>query len=129
MFEYALLPHEGGWEQAYREAHRFAVPMRARWNRQGSGLLPSQASLLEVTSRAFVVSALKRAEDGSGVVVRLFNILSRPARGRMRLTEPHARASMVNMNEQPLGEAPVRDGWVELRARPNQILNIKFEIP
>ncbi|MGB6837552.1 MAG: glycoside hydrolase family 38 C-terminal domain-containing protein [Dehalococcoidia bacterium] len=129
MFEYALVPHEGGWEQAYREAHRFAVPMRARWNHEGSGLLPSQASLLEVSSRAFVVSALKRAEGGSVVVVRLYNILSRPARGRMRLKEPHAGASMVNMDEQPLGEAPVRDGWVELRARPNQILNIKFETP
>ena len=129
VFEYALVPHEGGWEQAYREAHQFAVPMRARWNRQGSGLLPPEASLLEVSSRAFAVSALKRAEDGSGVVVRLYNILSRPARGRMRLKEPHAGAFMVNMNEETLGEAPVRDGWVELRARPNQILNIKFETP
>jgi len=129
VFEYALVPHEGGWEQAYREAHHFAVPMRARWNWQGSGLLPSQASLLDLSSRAFVVSALKRAEDGSGVVVRLYNILSRPARGRIHLTEPHTRASMVNMNEEPLGEASVRDGWVELRARPNQILSMKFETP
>jgi alpha-mannosidase len=125
-FDYALIPHEGGWEDAWPEAHRFAVPMRARRIEGGSGALPWEGALLALEGPAFVVSALKRAEDGSGVVVRLYNVTSRPAAGRLRLLEPFQGAEFVNMEEAFLAEAFPEDGWVRLEAQPNQVLNLRF---
>ena len=48
--------------------------MRARWNRHGLGRIDGEGTLLYVDSAAFNVSAIKRAEDGDGVIVRLYNI-------------------------------------------------------
>jgi alpha-mannosidase len=125
-FDYALIPHEGGWEDAWPEAHRFAVPMRARRVQDGSGALPAEGALLALEGPAFAVSALKRAEDGEGVVVRLYNVTSGPASGRVRLAEPFQGAEFVNMEEAFLAEAPLEDGWVRLAARPNQVINLRF---
>jgi alpha-mannosidase len=125
-FDYALVPHEGGWEEVWLEAHRFAVPMRARRVQDGSGALPTEGSLLVLEGPAFVVSALKRAEDGQGVVVRLYNVTPGTASGRVRLAGPFQGAEFVNMEEVFLAEAPLENGWVHLEARPNQIINLRF---
>jgi alpha-mannosidase len=131
VFDYGLILHEDGWEQAWAEAHRFAVPMRARrvdGGPAGPGTIPAEGALLSLEGPAFVVTALKRAEDGEGVVVRLYNIASEPASGRVRLTEPFQRAELVDMEEALLAESPLEDGWVRLEARPNQIITIRFRI-
>jgi mannosylglycerate hydrolase len=125
-FDYALIPHGGGWEESWPEAHRFAVPMRARRVEDGSGALPWEGALLALDGPAFVVSALKRAEDGEGVVVRLYNVTSSPASGRVRLVEPFQGAEFVKMDEVFLAPAPLDDGWVRLEAQPNQVLNLRF---
>lgn len=126
VFDYALIPHEGGWQEAWAEAHRFAVPLRARRAEGDSGALPAEGALLALEGPAFAVSALKRAEDGEGVVVRLYNVSSGSASGRVRLAEPFQRAEFVNMEEAFLAEAPLEDGWVRLEARPNQVINLRF---
>ncbi len=127
VFEYAIIPHEGGWDQAYVEAHRFAVPMRARWNRQGAGLLPASASLLDLEGKGLVVTAVKRPEQGEGAVVRLYNTLDRATTGRLRPTEPWTRAQVVDMKEDALGPADVANGWVRLKLRPNEIVTLRLE--
>jgi alpha-mannosidase len=126
LFDYAIVPHAGGWEQAYAEAHRFATPLRARWNPRGCGTLPPRASFLELEGEGIVVSALKRAEDGEGAVVRLYNTLDSSTHGRLRLTEPWSRAELADMKEEVLGPADAHDGWVEIRLRPNQIVTLRF---
>ncbi|MCH8008509.1 MAG: hypothetical protein IIC91_06550, partial [Chloroflexi bacterium] len=130
--EYSIIPHRGGWESAYDQAHRFAAPMRARWNRQGTGVVPSAASLLELEGEGLVVTALKRPEgvqqDGE-TILRLYNILDEPTRGRVRLAEPSGRVEIVDMKEELLGPAKVEDGWVQLALRPNEIVTLKFVAP
>ncbi len=125
VFEYAMVPHDGGWENAMAEAHRFARPLQAAVS-SGLGVLPAAASLVEVKPGGLVVSAIKAAEDGSGVVVRLYNAGDRTVRGRVRFVERHGRVDVVNLNEEPLREATVEDGWVRLRARRNEIVSLLF---
>jgi mannosylglycerate hydrolase len=127
VFEYALVPHGGGWRRAFVEAHRFAVPMQARRSGTEGGALAAEGSLLEVTSSKIVLSALKPAEGGDGVVARLYNIDDRPVRARVRLREPHEGVELVNLNEERIGEATVSDGWVEIRAKRNEIISLLFK--
>ena len=84
VFEYAIVPHEGGWQNAFLEAHRFARPMRAT-PASGSSVLPPASRLVEVTPPRLVVSAIKAADDGRGLIVRIYNIGDRAVRGRVRL--------------------------------------------
>jgi alpha-mannosidase len=124
--EYSIVPHGGGWQNAYAEAHRFATPMRARWQGDATGLLPASASLLNLKGNGLVVTALKRAEDGEGAAVRLYNTLDRRATGRLRLTEPWRRARVVDMKEDDLSAADVSDGWAKLALRTNEIVTLRF---
>ncbi|HUS81667.1 MAG TPA: glycoside hydrolase family 38 C-terminal domain-containing protein [Dehalococcoidia bacterium] len=125
VFEYALVPHEGGWQNAFVEAHRFARPMRTA-PASGAGALPPSAALVEVRPSRLVVSAIKAEEDGRGLVVRLYNVSDRAVRGRVRLTEPCGRVEIVNLNEESLGEAPVEDGWVPVSAKRNESVSLLF---
>ncbi len=125
VFEYAVVPHEGGWESAFLEAHRFSRPMRATVA-AGSGALPAAGSLVESKPAQLVVSAVKAAEDGRGLVVRVYNAGDRAVHGRVRLAEPHGQVQLVNLNEERLAEAPVEDGWVRVNARRNEIVSLLF---
>jgi hypothetical protein len=127
VFEYALAPHGGGWQRAFAEAHRFAVPMRARRSGRAAGALALEGSLIDVTSSKLVLSALKPAESGDGVVARLYNIDDRPVKARVRLREPHKGVEVVNLNEERIGEAPVSNGWVQLSLRRNEIVTLLFK--
>jgi mannosylglycerate hydrolase len=125
-FHYSLIPHAGGWEASFQEAHRFARPLRAVRTGPGAGGLPPDGSLLEIEPPALVLSSLKTGEDGDGVVVRVYNTSDAPQEGRLCLLPPHAAARMVDLNEESLGTADESDGWVKLSARPNQILSVEF---
>jgi alpha-mannosidase len=125
-FHYSLIPHEGGWEAAFREAHSFARPLSAVRSRGGSGSLPASASLLEIEPPSLVLSALKTAEDGDGVVARVYNTADAPVKGSLRLLAPHAGAETVDLNEEPQGPVETDGDRVVLSARPNQILSVKF---
>jgi alpha-mannosidase len=128
--EYSIIPHREGWENGYAQAHAFAAPMRARWNRQGTGVLPGAGSLLELEGDGLVVTALKRPEgveqDGE-TILRLYNILDEQTSGRVRLAEPSAQVDVVTMNEELIAPANVDDGWVQLSLKPNEIVTLRFE--
>jgi mannosylglycerate hydrolase len=133
LFHYSLIPHEGGWETAFSQAHRFAVPPRAVFAAKGKGDLPPAASLLSVRPESFVLSALEEAEDadarsGQGLIVRLYNIADQPAEGEVRLEGAWQAVERTNLNEEPLGAAEVRDGWVRLSLRPNEIVTLRFRV-
>jgi len=125
VFEYAIVPHEGGWQNAFIEAHRFARPMRAV-PASGSAVLTAAGSLVQVTSPRLVVSGIKAAEDGTGLVVRLYNIGDRSVRGKARVSEPHGRVQCVNLNEEAISEATVEDGWVPITTKRNEIVSLLF---
>jgi alpha-mannosidase len=128
VFHYSLIPHQGGWEKAFSQAHRFAVPPQAVFTAAGKGELSTSGSFLTVRPESFVLSALKEAEDGQGLIVRLYNTADGPAEGEVRLEAPWQAVERTNLNEEPQGPADVRDGSVRLSLRPNEIATLRFRL-
>jgi mannosylglycerate hydrolase len=126
VFHYSLVPHSGGWESAFVQAHRFANPLQGVAVSGGKGQLASRASLLSIGPSALVLSALRAADDGQGIIVRLYNIASQPTWGEVRLDEPYTAVDVVNLNEEPLGQADVENGSVRLSFKPNEIVTLRF---
>ncbi|MEX0683769.1 MAG: glycoside hydrolase family 38 C-terminal domain-containing protein [Dehalococcoidia bacterium] len=121
-FEYSIVPHEGGWQRAYIEAHAFNRPLRALRTNRGKGQLPREKSLVTVSDPALVVSTVKLAEDDDSVVVRAFNIADQPIEAGLTLDEAHGAAQAVDLNEE--NAAPVDAARMALRR--NQIVTLKF---
>jgi len=112
-FDYALVPHQGSWEAeealVLREAQAFNLPVATRVvvAETHSGQIPSTAALLEVSPRELVVSAIKRSNDGQGVVVRVYNPLSRSVEAVVRPGFSFVHAHRANLLEERQETQPV----------------------
>ena len=75
-------------------------------------LLPGGQALLAVEPSWLVLSALKPAEDGDGIVVRLLNPTDVPQTAVLRVGFPVRSASPVRLDEEPAPGAVTLDGRV-----------------
>jgi alpha-mannosidase len=87
-FTYTLLPHAGSWQQAgtvqrAAELNQPSIALAATFHPQGS--LPQSDSFLQVGAENVIVSALKKAEDGNGWIVRLYETAGRETRAILQL--------------------------------------------
>jgi alpha-mannosidase len=109
-FRYALLPHgpdEPDWgEFVGRESERFHLPMLPL-RRKNTAPLPLESSLLGLEGGPLVLSALKESEDGTGIIVRVYNPAPSGVEGVLRCARPVKKALLVNLNEEVEGEAEV----------------------
>ncbi len=100
--------------------------MRARWNRHGLGHIDYAGSLVQVESPAFAVSAIKRAEDGDGVIVRLYNTFDSTAATAIDVPSTSGGVAMGNLNEEHIADLRREDDGVGITARPNEIVTLRF---
>jgi alpha-mannosidase len=135
-FEYAIVPHTGGWEDCFEQAHAFNAPLRAVPAKPlsapstsvHSDQLPPQLSFVEIGPASLVISAIKQAEIGEGLIVRFYNIVTEEVKGRLKVYKPFAKATLVNLSEQEVEELKGNDqGEVELSVRGKQIVTVRFE--
>jgi alpha-mannosidase len=125
-FQYSLIPHEGAWENAYGEAHRFVRPLRALRTSRGDGTLPENGSIVEIEPPQVILSALKLAEDGDGVVARVYNIAAEPIEARLRLLRPFERVERIDLNEENPETVESENGTAQFQLHPNEIATFKF---
>ncbi|MEO8457962.1 MAG: glycoside hydrolase family 38 C-terminal domain-containing protein, partial [Chloroflexota bacterium] len=127
-YEYSLIPHAGRWEQAFTEAHRFARPLRTVRVPGGSGEWPREKSLLSARSAEIVMSTIKLAEDGDGIVARLYNIADEATATAVSMRERFAHVDEVDLNEENGHPAVQQGGAIRLGLSRNQIVTLKFEV-
>jgi len=137
-FVYSLLPHEGGWDegtvgQAYALNDPLIVqPVTAgaceprpageeAVNRQGE-----PPALVASSAPNVVVETIKQAEDGQGLIIRLYE--SQRKRGRFTLTVAFglAEAWRTNLLEENQERLETNGRSLELDIRPYQILTLRL---
>ncbi|HKF85305.1 MAG TPA: glycoside hydrolase family 38 C-terminal domain-containing protein [Candidatus Limnocylindrales bacterium] len=84
-FRLALLPHRGGWADAGlgRRAALLNLAPTVLLESYHEGALPMQASYAAVEPDHLVLGAVKLAEDGDDLVVRVVETAGRPAEARV----------------------------------------------
>jgi alpha-mannosidase len=127
VFEYALVPHAGGWQAVYGQAHAFAAPLRAVVPSSQLGSLPLVQSLIQLEGDGLVLSAVKVAEAQDGLIVRFYNITDRASTACLRTFVQARSASVVNLAEQKLRPLDVdRTGQVRVEVQGKQIFTVKL---
>lgn len=94
---YALLPHAAGWQEAgtVREAHALHHPFVSVFQYPHPGRWGASRMLLSVDPPNVLVGALKGAESGDALVLRLFETHGRPTEATVTLAgEPALRTWM-----------------------------------
>ncbi len=129
-FTYALLPHAGDLAGVVAAGYALNAPLALRPVAGGRpGPLPPSRSFVTVDDPGFVVDTVKRADDGSGFIVRGYEALGAGRTVHLDAALPFTRVTRTDLLErdQPAGELPVHPaGGVTLELRPFELVTLRL---
>ncbi len=110
---YALLPHTGDWREGdtVRQAHALNNPLETVFQYPHPGAWGASGALLTVTPANVIAAAVKGAEEGEDVILRLFETQGRAAEAQVSLpggrtfTTPMAAWELKTLRLTPDGAA------------------------
>jgi hypothetical protein len=109
LFRYSLTTASGavGDAEAARQGQELLTPLQTIFTKHpGPRPLPPSGSFLAIEPAGVQTVALKRAEDGAGLIVRLWNPGRQSVDARIRLLHVGlAAARLVNLAEEDAGQA------------------------
>jgi alpha-mannosidase len=112
-FVYGIAGHAGDWRRGQTDwqAQRLNDPLIAFATASHAGALGRAFSLLKVSNPRIRLLALKKAEQGDEIILRLVELDGKPQPDvRVQFASPITDAREVNGQEQPVGSARVDSG-------------------
>jgi alpha-mannosidase len=133
VFTYAILPHKGAFQEAgvIQAAVELNVPPIIHPTKPSTGRLPSCVAAVKSDHPAIVVDTLKSAEDGEGVIARLYESHGSHAKGAVHFKRELRDVKVVDLLEQHLDDdvdLRVEHDRVHLRLRPFQIVSLRIRM-
>ena len=132
-FSYSLLPHAGTWNEvtigaayALNDPFIVHVPAPAAPARQDAVALSYLEPLIAAEQPNIVIETLKQAEDGHGIIIRLYE--SQRCRGPVTLSSsfPLKAAWHTNLLEQNEQELQVSGQQITISVRPYEIVTLRL---
>jgi alpha-mannosidase len=122
-FTYALFPHAGDWRSAetVRRARELNVPPLVVRGAPRTG-----ESLIDISSPAVLVDAVKRAEGSGSLIVRLHEAHGSAAECDVRAGFPLRGAAECDLEERRTADLPLRGRTVRLSFSPFEIKTLEL---
>ena len=100
---YSVFPHQGDWKAAgtVREAYLLNNPMRVFDGRKGQRELPETYNPVTHEHRNIMIEAVKQAEDGPELIVRLYEFENCRTQASLKLGQPAKNIWLCNLMEEP----------------------------
>ncbi|HEX7009877.1 MAG TPA: glycoside hydrolase family 38 C-terminal domain-containing protein, partial [Phycisphaeraceae bacterium] len=129
QFTYSLLPHAGSLQEAgvIRAAAELNTPAVVHTAAPTPGRLPAHQAGPRCDSPAVMLSTVKPAESGRGLVLRLYEAHGSHTQAQVKLPQPPTSARYVNLLEEPMDEAGdlrVEGDTLTLSLSPFQIVSL-----
>ena len=132
-FTYALYPHAGDWKQALtvRQGYDFNYRLKAMQVGTHSGTLPAEHSFVTVQPETVVLTAMKKTEDGNGLILRLYEWAGKSGAVEVHLPQGATAATVTNLMEQAEGSPLTVTGADRVTApiHPYEILTLRVDYP
>lgn len=126
-FVYSLYAHAGTLNESDTVALSYALnqPLSAVELPAQKGCLPERFSLVSVDRENVVAETVKQAENGDGTIFRFYETANSRTPCRIAFGLPAESVSVCDLQENELETLPVRNGAVELVAKPYEIITLK----
>ncbi len=132
-FTYALYPHAGDWKKALtvRQGYDFNYQLKAMQVGAHSGTLPAEHAFVTVQPETVVLTAMKKTEDGNGLILRLYEWAGKSGDVELHLPQGATAATVANLLEQPQGSPLTVTGTDRVTApiHPYEILTLRVDYP
>jgi alpha-mannosidase len=130
-FTYSIYPHAGSWSegQVVRRGQELNQPLLAlEWGRPSQGkrpLLGSQ-SFFSIDGSGVIIDAIKLAEDGSGLIFRLYEANGKAENATLNCFKEPKRAVLTDLLENEMAPLSLKGDRLELSFRPFEIKTVKI---
>jgi mannosylglycerate hydrolase len=130
VFEYSIIPHAGSWKDAgiVELAHQFAVPALVFGAAAGRLGKNAGRSLVRVDRKEIVLSALKKAENGGGVILRLWNASGETVRAVLDFGVPVSSVHHADLAENRQSVVPGQNGAFAVAFPPWRIVTLDVDL-
>jgi len=151
-FEYAIYLHSDNWRSVYQQAYAYVNPLLLARADTHEGLelhemnitrddpkmvkrllrarpvnCADSASFIDLQPHTLVLSAVKRSEDGSSLVIRFYNVTRDPVYGRLVTGFPLHGIARNNLNEEFLEDLVLdAPNTVSLKVGPAEIVTLRL---
>jgi alpha-mannosidase len=127
--EYALLPHEGTWEEAntVRRGYEYNSPLIAIPTERHRGKGPAGQSLLGFRGAGLVVTAVKKAEESNAWIVTWYNISDQPQTAELTLPAKPKAIRLSNTMEEDGEGVPVTNRQARVQTPAKGLVVLKVE--
>ncbi len=127
-FTYAICPHEGSWHEG--DIHGMLTqidnPLKVVQHGKGtSGYLPLNHSFLSV-SKCLQVSCIKKAEDGDGLIVRIYNPSPVDRVGELKCANTIKKVMQTDLEEIEIRTLASESNSISLQVPHHKIVTIKL---
>jgi alpha-mannosidase len=129
-FTYSLYPHEGDWKQALieRRGYEYNYKLAAMQVYPHDGSLPSEYSCVSVSPENVLLTAMKKAEDEDGLILRLVEWAGKNGQVKVKVPPGATSAGVTNLMEKAEGSAiRVIDDTVVVPIHPYEILSLRVD--
>jgi alpha-mannosidase len=128
QFTYSLYPHRDTWREA-RTVRRgyevnyglFALPIGKH-----AGDLPPEYSFVRIEQDNVVLTAMKKAEGDSALVLRFYEWAGKESDVKLQLPPGAVSASEVDLMERPIGVLHLQNGSVGVPTKPYEIKTVRI---
>jgi alpha-mannosidase len=133
-FTYSLLPHQGGWREAetVRRAYELNAPVLAITSRTGAARAErshgTEHSFLRSDCPNVLIETVKPAEDGDGLIVRLYETHNARAQGTITFASIIASAQECNLLEEAKDQATYEGNTLHFQVRPFEIKTFRVRL-
>ena len=127
--EYSFSPYErSARADAYACGYSFAYPSAvAIGTDKHKGKLSSFEQYVSFDNEYIRLSALKKAEERSSIIVRFFNTSAEREKLSVKLSALFTAAHLCNLDEVRLADLNTADGKLELEVDAKKIITVELE--
>jgi alpha-mannosidase len=128
-FTYSLLPHAGDFREGgvIEESYALNCPLSLAPAQRSQSGRPSTASYFSIDRPGVYIESIKPAEDGDGVVVRLYEGFGGRGEVKLSTTLPVGKVVRTDLLETEGESIPVSSGTATLTVSPFEIVTLKFK--
>ena len=129
-FTYALYPHAENWRAAgtVAEAYKLNQPLMTVVHAQecGKDACPESFSFASVNAGNVILETVKKAEDGNGTVLRMYESENSFTRAKVTVDAEFTKAYVCNLLEETESEAEVNGKEISVVLKPYEVVTLKL---
>ena len=127
-FTYSLFPHAGNHVQGnvVKNAYELNVSVELHTIETQEGSIPAKWSFVTVDCENVIVSTVKKAEDGNGTIIRLYEAFGQKNQATLIFGININQAVLTNLMEEELEALSLETNSVKVSFKPFEIQTIRI---